>query len=116
MQRRSAASRWSSFHSLPTIELERAVRHLGIDTALNATAVKVELAGAAIVSIGGPIATGNLVVGAAGAAGAAFAALSVRHEHAKQRSALVRNSPVEYLWKVDRMLRPRSLLQRVLMR
>lgn len=95
----------------PRAELERAVRGLGIETTLSATAVKVELLVKTGVAVGIPLAAQNPVVATAGAA---FAAYSLHRERAKQRAAMTRDSPVGYLWQIDRGLKPRPLLRRVL--
>jgi hypothetical protein len=97
----------------PRAELERAVRSLGIDTTLSATAVKVELLAMIGVAIGVPLATGNPIFATAGAA---FAAYGLHRERAKQRASITRTSPVGYLWQIDRKLKPKPLLQRILNR
>ncbi|GAB3652506.1 hypothetical protein GCM10028833_24810 [Glycomyces tarimensis] len=93
----------------PLTELRRAMRGLGVDTALGTAAIKFEFPAAAALAAGW--ATGQPVVAAAGAA------LGVGSWYRSWKTAgdgLVRASPVGYLWRVEKDLQGGEILRRIL--
>ncbi|WP_405867726.1 DUF6236 family protein [Streptomyces sp. NBC_01515] len=96
--------------ALPLRDLRRAMKGLGIETALSAMNLKFELPAVATSVAGGVLADAP-VVGAA--LGAAFGIAGFARTAAQQRKALLAASPVAYLLSIERGLEPPSLLQRL---
>ena len=93
----------------PLEELRRAMRSLGVETALGAASVKFEVPAAATLAAGW--AAGQPVVAGAGAA---FGIATWYRNWRKARADHARNSPVGYLWRIERGLSGPDLLRRAL--
>ncbi|MCC3762243.1 DUF6236 family protein [Glycomyces sp. TRM65418] len=91
----------------PLADLRRAMRGLGVDTALGAASIKFEFPAAAALAAGW--AAGQPVIAAAGAA---FGLGAWYRTWRTSRSAHIRSSPVGYLWRVERDLKGTDLLRR----
>ncbi|WP_199037410.1 DUF6236 family protein [Glycomyces salinus] len=92
----------------PLEDLRRAMRGLGVDTVLGATSLKFEFPAAAALAAGW--AAGQPVVAAAGAAfglGAWYRAARAK------RHGEIRNSPVGYLWRIEKRLKGAELMRRM---
>jgi hypothetical protein len=96
----------------PLEDLRKAMRGLGVDTALSSTAIKFELPAAAAALAGGLAASQPVLA----TAGAAFGVASwYRSARAARRDA-VAGTPVGYLWRVERGVGGKTLLDRLLRR
>ncbi|GAA4919850.1 hypothetical protein LX16_4294 [Stackebrandtia albiflava] len=90
----------------PLEDLRRALRGLGVDAALNTTAVRFEVPAAAATAAGG-WAAGEPVLAAAGAV---LGLVAVRRSAVRARREAVRASPAGYLLQTERTLGLRSTL------
>nr|WP_255671786.1 DUF6236 family protein [Glycomyces amatae] len=93
----------------PLGELRRAMRGLGVETALGAASIKFEVPAAATLAAGW--AAGQPVVAGAGAA----VGIATWYRNWRvNRAEHLRNAPVSYLWRVERGLSGPDLLRRLL--
>ncbi|MDW6060503.1 DUF6236 family protein [Streptomyces sp. FXJ1.4098] len=93
----------------PLADLRSAMRGLGVETALSAAGMKFELP-AAVATVGGSL-LGQPAVAAAG--GVAFALVGLGRSWKQGRQARLGASPESYLLRVEKGLKPGSLLSRV---
>ncbi|MFD8508909.1 DUF6236 family protein [Streptomyces sp. NPDC059687] len=94
----------------PLANLHSAMRGLNVETALSAAAMKFELP-AAITALGGSWLAGQPAAAAAG--GLAFALVGLGRSWKQGQQAQLGASPESYLLRVEKGLKPRSLLARV---
>lgn len=94
----------------PLVELRSAMRGLGVETALSAASMKFELP-AALATLGGSLLVGQPAVAAGG--GLAFALMGLGRSWKQGRNTRLSASPESYLLRVEKGLKPRSLLARV---
>ncbi|MGI5144339.1 DUF6236 family protein [Streptomyces sp. CA-106110] len=94
----------------PLANLHSAMRGLNVETALSAAAMKFELP-AAITALGGSWLAGQPAAAAAG--GLAFALVGLGRSWRQGQQAQLGASPESYLLRVEKGLKPRSLLARV---
>jgi hypothetical protein len=93
----------------PLRDLRTALRGLGMDTAFATANTKFELP-AALVAAGGVLYDRPVV---AGSGAVAFALLTLGRSATKARSAALTPSASSYLFRIDRKINPRSLLNRI---
>ncbi|WP_143672420.1 DUF6236 family protein [Streptomyces sp. OK228] len=94
----------------PLDNLRSAMRGLGVETALSAASMKFELP-AALTMLGGSVLAGQPAVAAGG--GLAFALVGLGRSWKKGRETQLSASPESYLLRVEKGLKPRSLLARI---
>ncbi|WP_405868161.1 DUF6236 family protein [Streptomyces sp. NBC_01515] len=94
----------------PLADLRSAMHGLGVETVLSAAGMKFALP-AAVATLSGSLAVGQPVVAAAG--GPAFALAGLGRSWKQGHETLLADSPGSYLLRVDKELKPRSLLVRV---
>ncbi|WP_177324210.1 DUF6236 family protein [Streptomyces mirabilis] len=94
----------------PLDNLRSAMRGLGVETALSAASMKFELP-AALTMLGGSVLAGQPAVAAGG--GLAFALVGLGRSWKQGRETQRSASPESYLLRVEKGLKPRSLLARI---